>query len=87
MVLRCDGCQVLRHGSELMGAERRAKVIMEDDDRQLEGQMGTRHRVEIPNASGGARGIVSRNEQYEKKRIEIVSEGKRRGGKMRCCLF
>ena len=76
MVLSCEGYQVLRHGSGLRGAERRTKVIMEDEDRQLEGQMKTRHRAEIPNAPEGARSTVPKNSQFEEKRIDNDSEGR-----------
>ena len=87
MVLSCESYQVLRHRSELMGTERRTKVIMGDENRQLEGQTKTRHRAEIPNAPEGARSTVLKNNQFEEKRIDIASEGKRRVREMRCCLF
>ena len=59
-----------------MGAGRTTKVIMEDENRQLEGQTKTRHRVESPNAPEGARSTVPKNSQFEEKRIDIDSEGR-----------
>ena len=70
-----------------MGAGRRTEVIMEDENRQLEGQTKTRHRAKIPIAPEGARSTVCKNSQLEEKRIDFDSEGKRRVGEMRCCLF
>ena len=46
----------LKRGSEFMGAERRTKVVVEDEDRLPEGQKGTRHRAAFPIAPCGARG-------------------------------
>ena len=70
-----------------MGAGRKTEVIMENENRQLEGQTKTRHRAEIPNEPEGARSTVPKNSQFEEKRIDIASEGKMRVREMRCCLF
>ena len=65
-----------------MGAERRAKVIVEDEDKQPEGQKGTRHRAEIPTAPCGARGkghsLRQRVVREEADRNRLRGEAERR---------